>query len=362
MVESALDIHIHTLAVMTPASPEQFASRGVDLVRYLGYSHGGIIKGKQAARGMSVEAKACGGRVLSVQEGGICASLQSIGARGSFTPKARKNVCRELRKMGLLLNTEADHKTDDKPEVEIPYYFSSSSPNAATLQDDYQQGGYNYTMAEKMLNESILPFCKEHKTPCNLNAGSQFKVQEFVRLENVDVFEKHKLYEARVAKKMDHMATAAQAAHYNSMPQWLKKLTRKNGLLEAANTVYLLHGTRMSNVQNILEGGLKAKFALSSGAVYGKGLYFTDSSCKASQFATQGGCILVCRVVLGRMEVLQGTCPKRLFATNGYDSSMAKKSHTEAPSGLPQLHNEFIVYDDRACYPEFVIRFRRSSK
>lgn len=77
------------------------------------------------------------------------------------------------------------------------------------------------------------------------------------------------------------------------------------------------------------------------------GFPLRSSSC---QFATRGGCILICRVVLSRMEVLQDQ-----FPANGYDSSVAKKSHTEAPSGLPQLHNEFIVYDDRACYPEFVI-------
>ena len=90
---------------------------------------------------------------------------------------------------------------------------------------------------------------------------------------------------------------------------------------------------------------------------YGKGLYFTDKACKAKQYTRGDGVLLLCRVVLGRQEELAGECPQKLFPAYGHDSAMAKANRTAAPTGYPQLHNEYIVYDECACYPEFVIHF-----
>ena len=50
----------------------------------------------------------------------------------------------------------------------------------------------------------------------------------------------------------------------------------------------------------------------------------------------------------------------------GKDSVMAMRDHTKKPASpcMPpqyhkQLHNEYVVFEDAAVYPEFVLRVRR---
>eukprot|EP00977_Amphora_coffeiformis_P018538 scaffold6566_cov125-Amphora_coffeaeformis.AAC.4 len=112
------------------------------------------------------------------------------------------------------------------------------------------------------------------------------------------------------------------------------------------------------NLEGIIEEGLKTRFSLRRPLSYGKGLYFTDSVCKASQY---GNIILVCRVVLGKVEVLRSGCSHKLFASDGYHSALGKKRVSQLHTSLlSQLHNEYIIYDERACYPEFVIWYRKN--
>ena len=67
----------------------------------LGYTGGGITKGSFAAKGMSMEAKAHGGGVPSMTDGGISASLQSIGAVGYIKPEAEESISTALGRAGM---------------------------------------------------------------------------------------------------------------------------------------------------------------------------------------------------------------------------------------------------------------------
>ena len=70
--------------------------------------------------------------------------------------------------------------------------------------------------------------------------------------------------------------------------------------------------------------------------------------------------ILVSRVVLGLIHRTQEQCPSFIKPPDGFDSVMAgpftKSQLGHLGLGFDfQLHNEHIVYDDSACYPEFVL-------
>jgi Interferon-induced 6-16 family len=139
--------------------------RGEELARHLGFGEKGIIKGSQAARCMSREAKAFHGYLPNVIGGGLSAALQSIGADGATNPLARSAVRRHLRQKGILQDEEYHTEEDDllldmqAVKVPLPSYFAAPSTTETTphLYDDYRFGGYNWRMAEKMLNDSILP-------------------------------------------------------------------------------------------------------------------------------------------------------------------------------------------------------------
>lgn len=95
-------------------------------------------------------------------------------------------------------------------------------------------------------------------------------------------------------------------------------------------------------------------------------LDFTNQSCKALQYTDRGlngsshNYILVSRVVLGLIHRTQEQCPSFIKPPDGFDSVMAgpftKSQLGHLGLGFDfQLHNEHIVYDDSACYPEFVL-------
>lgn len=97
--EDALKLHAVTLGLSgTSISCSQLKSRGADLAHHLGYAPTGIQKGSPAARVMSNEAKRYGGTIPSVKDGGITASLQSVGASGSFKQHPTENIRRALRR------------------------------------------------------------------------------------------------------------------------------------------------------------------------------------------------------------------------------------------------------------------------
>jgi hypothetical protein len=332
-----------------------------DLARSLGWEEVGVKKGSFAARIMSKETKACGGRLRSMCFGGVSASLQSIGSTGLIKDEAHDSleafrkrgldVAKQLRILGQLPRSIA-------PAVNLPVYFSHAANTGMQLVP-YRTGGYNVARAEKMLNESIHPTCGSG-SGCNQHGGCRtFQVVHMERLENTSLYCNFKLYEATTAIRNNLFRPNTSPSTH----AWLTALARKNGLSLAANTHYLLHGTNLANLGSICEHGLLVARAKSTG-LYGQGLYFTESSCKAQSYgdgvAGAGhGCILVCRVVIGSVYVAQRDCAGTTHAPPPYDSVMARSSTTTRPDGTfsQQLHNEFIVFDNCAVYPEFALQF-----
>ncbi|CAK9053267.1 unnamed protein product [Durusdinium trenchii] len=354
-MDAVIALHATALS-LDRISCSQLMSRGVELAQHLGYKTGGIDKGSPAAQGMSIEAQASGGGVFGLKDGGVTASLQSIGASGYVKPEAKANLAAHMRRCGLI--SERDYLIsvgDQQPlvVVDIPPYFSSPEPDLPMLVNDYRTGGYNQRKAEMMLAESR----GENELldgPCECSFGRDegLSVVQIQRIENKQAFERFKAYETATAERLQTSGISTRPCVH----EWLDRLADRNGLSRAANTVYLLHGTTADKVDNICRDGLQTRFSLEKPGLYGGGLYFTTSSCKAFQYTAGDGCIIICRVVLGEIELLDDVCINRLFPTDGFDSTHAKKGHTCKAPGELQVHDEYIVYHPAAVYPELVLR------
>ena len=352
-------LHARTLSVER-ISCRDLISRGPEIAQHLGYDSGGIRKGSTAASGHSMEACACGGGVAPMRRGGVTASLQSIGATGQIKPEAKLALTEALRRAGLISDRDYLAALADRRQmavVEIPSYFKSESPDIPLLMNDYRENGYNHRKAERMLQETHmrhgLTRCRCH---CPVHEGEcQMEVQSVQRIENKTLFERFKVYEAAVAHEL--LDQSVEDNLVRGIHPWLQRLGCRNGLSKTANTVYLMHGTRNSNLASVCQRGLRTKFSLHKepDGLYGRGLYFTNSSCKAFQYAGHGGCILICRVVLGRIERLDKDCRNRFFASPTYHSGMAEGNFTLRQASSRQVHDEYIVYSDDAVYPEFVL-------
>jgi len=335
------------------------------VARRLGWDDDGIRAGSFAARVMSLEAKACGGRssLRSMDLGGISASLQSIGATGYMKDQAKENLldfqdkAKELvqQRRALQNITGGRGPAAAVSTIQLPSYFSHVSPPSSTTVHyvDYRFGGYNMVKAQEMLNESILSTCIGGG--CCIG-NKRFKIVRMQRLENTGLFHNSKNYESSVSVNADLLRPNTTP----SVHEWLRKLGQKNGLSAAANTHYLLHGTDSQNLESIARNGLKMQYSRATGT-FGQGIYFTESSCKAKQYGdgtTSGGkgCILICRVVLGNVLKLDRSVVGRRAPPSGYQSLMAEANRTQNRSSFGvQLHNEYVAFDDCACYPEFAL-------
>jgi poly [ADP-ribose] polymerase len=136
------------------------------------------------------------------------------------------------------------------------------------------------------------------------------------------------------------------------------------------NVRRLWHGTRASNVLSILQGGMVVPPSTSSfvtGRLYGDGLYFSDQSTKALNYAigrapgqrvgaaddarATGSFMFLCDVALGRAYTPQGRGGDR-YPVAGYDSTYARGG----VSGV--LNNEMIVYATAQANPLYLCEFR----
>uniref|UniRef100_A0A7S2ALM1 Poly [ADP-ribose] polymerase n=1 Tax=Octactis speculum TaxID=3111310 RepID=A0A7S2ALM1_9STRA len=263
----------------------------------------------------------------------------------------------------------------------LPYYWDGdhASSNRPLLRDAYLPEGHNQHLAENMLNDCINPKCNENmrngdplRSICaqhlNYDRGLQmtcpFRIIKMERLENSEAFQRFQMHEAIVTRAMEKLPQReldqVMSQRQSSSSGWLQKLEMKNDLKQMANTRYLLHGTKQEHLSDIIKKGLRAGFARDTSAcIYGKGIYFADTSCKANQYTdnnnTSEKLILICRVVLGRSKLLPGCDREMRNAPEGYHSCHVNEL-TLNNANIPQVHNEYIVYNDIECYPEFLLR------
>lgn len=84
-----------------PGTCREMVARGPEICNSMGYTTYGIQKSSLAADGMSIEARANGGGVPKMRNGGITASLQSIGAAGYIKPEAAASIHDGLVRGGI---------------------------------------------------------------------------------------------------------------------------------------------------------------------------------------------------------------------------------------------------------------------
>lgn len=132
------------------------------------------------------------------------------------------------------------------------------------------------------------------------------------------------------------------------------------------NVWQLWHGTRVSNLLSIMKGGLiipSSSAAHCTGRMYGDGIYFSDISTKALNYATSywggGGntdrtFMFLADVAMGKYNIAQGAWGG--YPVSGYDSTWAKgKDKGGTHSGV--INDEMIVYNLNQCNLVYLVEF-----
>lgn len=127
---------------------------------------------------------------------------------------------------------------------------------------------------------------------------------------------------------------------------------------------YTFHGTNPSSAMSILKTGFVLDLAGSStGTMFGYGIYLAECSSKSDEYGRDDGgntypsinALLVCRTFVGNPLVVDkpGEHYAQQAADNGFDSVVGDR---ESKVGT---YREFICFDQRQVYPEYIIIYRR---
>jgi len=126
----------------------------------------------------------------------------------------------------------------------------------------------------------------------------------------------------------------------------------------------LFHGSANKNILGILERGLliAPPCAASTGAAFGRGIYFASNSTKSAQYSTKfysnihnNGFLLVADVAVGKMQKVSHFTFSDNRPSYGYDSVMGIK-------GADLIHDEYIVYNVNQVQLKYVVDYASQSK
>ena len=131
--------------------------------------------------------------------------------------------------------------------------------------------------------------------------------------------------------------------------------------MKRGNIQELWHGTNIANLLSILKSGLIIPRRPTHGFMFGAGLYFSDQSTKALNYASgywSGGRNNNCFMFLADVAMGKSYTPKRYgdrsnLPRPGYDSTFAKGGQ----SGVS--NNEMIVYNVNQANLKYLVEFAR---
>ena len=131
--------------------------------------------------------------------------------------------------------------------------------------------------------------------------------------------------------------------------------------IKYGNIQELWHGTKISNLLSILKSGLIIPKSAAHGRMFGDGLYFSDQSTKALNYASgywSGGYNNNCFMFLADVAMGKSYTPKNYndrshLPRKGYDSTFAKGGK----SGV--ANNEMIVYKTEQANLKYLVEFSR---
>ena len=132
----------------------------------------------------------------------------------------------------------------------------------------------------------------------------------------------------------------------------------------AAGEVFLFHGSR--EVASVATSGFDVRNSFrSSGARYGKGLYFAESAIKADMYVPAGSSsrtMVLARVLLGRCQVVQHERWGELFLPEvpGVTTPEVPVYYDSILAEQPGMLREVVVGENCHTYPELLITYTRT--
>jgi len=204
----------------------------------------------------------------------------------------------------------------------------------------------------------------------NLDDGrvpTSYQVTRAWRSENGKNWQKYCVRRAELSRGRSEAGLGEDFVEFRNiktMQAWEKHAgSSADRLRPECNEWYLLHGTSPEAAEMICKGDFKICMAGSStGTLYGRGCYFSESITKADEYAKaneQGErALLLCRALGGRVRYTSELEPDPEELTESciegpYDCIMGDREKCR------DTFREFVFYDTENVYAEYVIYYKR---
>jgi hypothetical protein len=193
-----------------------------------------------------------------------------------------------------------------------------------------------------------------------------FKVVNVFRVENRDLWKMYATGRHAMRQKRKHKCTPVDSRGPILCAAELADLEPE--LDSSINETLMFHGTSPSAAAAITKEGFKLSYAgENAGSMYGKGLYFAECSSKSDEYAGADNtgmykglyCLLICRVVLGEQLVMAvGGAASHNMITEALNSQLYDSVMGDRLAAVG-TYREFVVYEDKLVYPEYLVIYKR---
>eukprot|EP00811_Abedinium_folium_P032687 NODE_5712_length_1742_cov_4.835294.p1 GENE.NODE_5712_length_1742_cov_4.835294~~NODE_5712_length_1742_cov_4.835294.p1 ORF type:complete len:407 (-),score=98.74 NODE_5712_length_1742_cov_4.835294:300-1520(-) len=305
--------------------------------------------------GVSIELVLCGG------SGG--AATLAEGAFASILPKMlcqqpENRITARQAENALTPLMPGGHATPVMCTEPPPYWSKAASYDWVSSSD-------MMPIVQRLLVETTCQNCKPY------GIATRVEVHRVWRVENKILWKSYANQRAEIFERNGR-------SRQTEVPQCI--VIEEGRLNDATNEVYLWHGLSSRNLESIAYNGLDERYAF-LGGMYGVGSYLTHQWCKALQYARTGTCsihrkkcwgkyrcecrgekvILLCRALLGEPYMVKHTDnlkKKRIPPVRDETRQVPYDSHIAQPNNIGgQIHSEYVLFDRKSVYPEFIVSF-----
>ncbi|CAF3833579.1 unnamed protein product [Rotaria sp. Silwood1] len=282
------------------------------------------------------------------------------------------------------------HQNILRTKHHTPIYWGKKAFTESYHEINVNAGSTEFEIISDLLNGTIEHHGNKYGTIYGQDPG-QFVVTSITRIHNKTLWEEYCFKKERIIEANGHKLATCESSKYLQGRPLLMPL-----LDTSANEYWLFHGCDPKTLPTLLKKGYDCRVSSVDG-MFGGGFYLAENSSKSNQYIPCPSCqqncidrdsnckcqnqqdfqfsIIFYRTVLGDMHIVKeykseiycGTDvshpvrrpPKKPNSDDLYDSIIGECNKY---GGNSLRYREFVVYDTAQAYPEYVIKYKRSTE
>eukprot|EP00929_Paragymnodinium_shiwhaense_P107489 TRINITY_DN7360_c0_g1_i1.p1 TRINITY_DN7360_c0_g1~~TRINITY_DN7360_c0_g1_i1.p1 ORF type:complete len:543 (+),score=63.90 TRINITY_DN7360_c0_g1_i1:94-1722(+) len=262
---------------------------------------------------------------------------------------------------------QALHRVKDTGEITFPQYWTHQGKDFNEL---IKMGDDAVQDFQELLKKTWRPTSTKDRikhNPLKKEVPASFKVQKVFRNENSKAWQEYACRRAELIATTKAKDATPLKLYEDIKPIVAFKDIRDGRyagrLRNEVNEWYLFHGTNPEAAKAIATGDFKVSRAgTNTGTLYGKGLYFAESSTKSDEYAKMNDdgnyAVLLVRVLGGNVRYTAQPFPDPEELVQGciagpYDSVLGDREKCR------NTYREFVLFDSEDAYVEYVVEYKR---